>query len=63
MKVEFDGAEISVCLGALDAYRKSLTRAQAQKSLVVGLAEVYGHQVKMVDSVIAKLRAVPLPGK
>ena len=63
MKVELDGAQISVLLGALDGYRKSLVRARSQKSLVQGLSEVYGHQVKLVDSVIAVLRSVPLPGK
>lgn len=63
MKVDLDGSQVSACLGALDAYRKSLVRAQGAKALVAGLPEVYGHQIKIVDGCIAVLRAVPLPGK
>lgn len=63
MKVDLDGAQISVVLGALDTERKSLVRAQAAKAKVQGLAEVYGHQIKLVDSAADVLRAVPLPGK
>ena len=61
MKVELDGAQISVVLGALDTERKSLVRAQVQKGKVPGLSEVYGHQIKLLDSAAAALRAVSLP--
>lgn len=61
-QLDLDGSQISACLGALDAYRKSLVRAQSSKGIVAGLPEVYQQQIKLVDGAIAVFRAVPLQG-
>lgn len=62
-KLDLDSAEISVCLGALDGYRKSLVRAKTARSGVQGLPEAYDHQIKITDGAISKFRAIPLPGR